>query len=131
MRKEFEYIIINEVEKKPKTSVYQVLNKKHGDLLGIVRWHGAWRGYVLEIQEKTIWSIGCMKDVTGFMLGLMIGRKLVKHENALLCMNCHELSVITKEQAQLFVMSQERVCNKCNSKDVRLYRSGKLAFPKE
>ena len=131
MKNEFEYIIIKEIEKKPKTSVFSVVNKKYGDLLGIVRWHGPWRGYVLDIQEKTIWSIGCMKDVTGFMLGLMIGRKLVKHKNALLCMNCHELSVITRGQAQLFIMSQECVCSECNSKDVRLYRNGELVFPKE
>ena len=75
MNKVFEYVIIVEVEKKPKTSVFNVLNRKYGYLLGTIRWYGAWRGYVLDIQEKTIWSIGCMNDVLDFMRDLMTERR--------------------------------------------------------
>ena len=75
MSGEFKYVVIEEVEKKAKTSVFNVLNKKRGDLLGVIRWYGAWRGYVLDIQEKTIWSIGCVSDVLGFMRDLMADRR--------------------------------------------------------
>ena len=78
MIREFKYIVIEEVEKKPKTSVFNILNKKYGDLLGTVRWYGAWRGYVLDIQERTIWSTGCMNDVLDFVRGLMAARRKKK-----------------------------------------------------
>ena len=75
MNKVFEYVIIEEVEKKAKTSVFNVLNRKYGYLLGIIRWYGAWRGYVLDIQKQTIWSTGCMNDTLDFMGYLMADRR--------------------------------------------------------
>jgi hypothetical protein len=39
------YIEFKLVEQKPKTSVYHVLNKRYGDVLGTIKWYAQWRQY--------------------------------------------------------------------------------------
>jgi len=130
---EYEYIRIVEVEKKPKTSVYQVINKRYGDVLGIIRWHGPWRRYILDIQEQTLWNDGCLKEVTGFMVGLKLGRKLVKIDIAIVCMNCFNISEINNIALSLWLLSDvgSEVCTKCNHKDLRIFQKGVQIYPKK
>ena len=64
---EYEYITFNEIDKKPKTKVYQCLNKKHGDVLGIVKWNAPWRQYCFYPHEGIVFSKGCLLDICDFI----------------------------------------------------------------
>lgn len=58
-----------------KTKVVLVWSKRHGDLLGTIRWYGAWRQYAFHPADDTIWNIGCMQDVEACITELMNERK--------------------------------------------------------
>jgi hypothetical protein len=58
-----------------KTSRYAVYAIHDGAFLGQVMWHGPWRQYVFYPAENTLWSVGCLQDVQGFIKGLMDARK--------------------------------------------------------
>ena len=47
----------------PKTVEVAVMSTRHGDMLGVIRWYGVWRAYVLEPTAGTVWSDGCLEDV--------------------------------------------------------------------
>lgn len=55
------------VEAGRKTGRWQVLSISSGGLLGIVTWYPSWRQYVLEPSCSTVWSNGCLRDVTAFL----------------------------------------------------------------
>jgi hypothetical protein len=43
----FEYLVLERVpDEKRKTLLVSVLSRRHGDLLGMIRWYGPWRQYV-------------------------------------------------------------------------------------
>lgn len=49
-----------------KTDVWDVLTLR-GDRLGIVQWHGPWRQYCFEAENRTVWSAGCFDDLSAFL----------------------------------------------------------------
>lgn len=49
-----------------KTSGWTVL-ANDGGMLGIVRWYGPWRQYTFEPSAGTVFSAGCLKDLTAFL----------------------------------------------------------------
>lgn len=61
------YTRFTEISDTGKTKVWSVDNVNDGSHLGLVKWHGPWRKYVLMIQSHTIWSADCLKDVTEFI----------------------------------------------------------------
>jgi len=58
MERTYEYIEFVRVEEKPKTSVWSCRNRKSGDELGIVRWHGPWRRYCYFPLVQAVYSEG-------------------------------------------------------------------------
>jgi hypothetical protein len=46
-----------------KTSIYRVLSKSSGALLGTIHWWCKWRQYVFEAEPTVVWSDGCLQDV--------------------------------------------------------------------
>ncbi len=46
-----------------KTSIYKVVSKVNGTLLGTISWYGRWRQYVFEAEPNMVWSYGCLNDV--------------------------------------------------------------------
>ena len=69
---EKEYITFREMEHKGKTKKFAVVPlKNQEDILGIILWSGGWRSYVLEINERTQWSTGCLKQIYNFISKLM------------------------------------------------------------
>lgn len=72
MSKHLEFAIIAEL---PKTKVFSVKNKDNGTTLGTIRWHGAWRQYVFEPVQETIWSSDCLQDLTDYLKKLKEERK--------------------------------------------------------
>jgi len=61
------YMSATPVETKTKTSVYSINNVTHGDVLGVVKWNGAWRQYCFFTTGEIILSSGCMKDLQEFL----------------------------------------------------------------
>jgi hypothetical protein len=39
-----------------------------GELLGIIKWNGAWRQYCFYPESLTFWSYGCMQEITNFLI---------------------------------------------------------------
>lgn len=78
-----EYIRFELVEKKPKTNVYDVINKNSGFKLGYIKWYPQWRQYCFfpVIYLLTVFSSGCLKDIKNFIDDLMEKRKEGKKKN--------------------------------------------------
>ena len=57
-----------------KTRVFDVFSLRDV-YLGTIRWHGAWRQYIFEPAASTIWSIGCLADVSAWIKALMDARR--------------------------------------------------------
>jgi hypothetical protein len=127
---EYEYIQIEEIEQRgKKTSVFPIFSKSSGEHLGTIKWYGPWRQYCFYPLDETIWNDGCLKDVTAFLIGLKLGRKLKKIEHAHVCMNCLNVNEVTKDDVWLLRRADEAVCIKCNSKDMRVFHYGKQIHP--
>ncbi len=67
MEKTYKYIKIVEVSRKKKTSIYCVYNIKSGDLIGRIEWYIPWRQYCVIPLADTIYSAGCLKDISDFI----------------------------------------------------------------
>lgn len=70
------YTRFTEIADTGKTKVWAVDNVNDGSHLGVIKWHGPWRKYVLRIEEKTIWSADCLRDVVEFIEKRMAERSL-------------------------------------------------------
>ena len=69
------YLTFNLVEKKAKTNVYHVCEKRTGIILGRIYWDCPWRQYVLEPgAADIIWSQGCLQQIVDFFEELKKGR---------------------------------------------------------
>ena len=65
-------------EIKPKTAVYEMVNKSDFSPLGLIKWHSAWRQYCFFPYADCVWSSGCLFDLQIFIKELMQERKGVK-----------------------------------------------------
>ena len=52
---------------KPKTSVYDCISNRGGDILGEVAWYPTWRQYCFQPDYGTVFSRGCMEDINHFI----------------------------------------------------------------
>ena len=57
-----------------KTKIVDVISARHGNQLGVIGWHGAWRQYVFQPTAETIWSDGCLADVVAYLSTLRAER---------------------------------------------------------
>ena len=73
-----EFITIKLTEKKPKTNVYEVCNKKTGYYLGEIMWWGAWRQYCFFPDGETLYERKCLRAIAEFIDSLMEERKRQK-----------------------------------------------------
>lgn len=69
MIRTFEYIVIDPIARSAsgKTAVYEVTNRRSGDILGHIRWFGRWRQYVFHPVAQTVYSKGCLRDIADFI----------------------------------------------------------------
>lgn len=70
-----EFIEFKLIDEKPKTSVFDVINIKSGDRLGIIKWYGPWRQYCFFPHEETIFNMDCMRYIIDYIQNLMEARK--------------------------------------------------------
>jgi len=69
------YVFFKKIASKPKTDVYEIIEKKEESVLGIIKWYAPWRQYCFYPEGNTIWSKGCMQEVINFLILLKIKRK--------------------------------------------------------
>lgn len=72
---ESKYFMVMLIENKPRTSVYGVYSKHHGDLISIVKWYAPWRQYCNFPEPETVWTRSCHCDINRFIDKLMATRK--------------------------------------------------------
>lgn len=82
--KETEFLRYKEIPNPgKKTKIFHILTKVHeGNLLGKIKWHGAWRQYVFFPEGDTLFDRKCLKDIISFIDELMVDRKTKQEENA-------------------------------------------------
>lgn len=51
----------------PKTLVWDVINKRSGDLIGRIKYHGPWRQYCFFPSSFTVFSSGCLEEIITFI----------------------------------------------------------------
>jgi hypothetical protein len=64
---EYQYIVMMLVYQKPRTKVWDVLNKASGNKIGRIGWYGPWHQYCFLPMPNTVFSKGCMTDIIDFI----------------------------------------------------------------
>lgn len=54
-------------KKNIKTKKWKVQSRHSGAILGVIKWHGAWRRYVIQYEDGTIMDNGCHLEVNNFI----------------------------------------------------------------
>lgn len=73
---DFEYLVLEDAsDDKKKTKTIDVLSRRHGDLLGRIKWYSSWRQYTFVPEPGTVYSAGCLADVQTAITALMDDRK--------------------------------------------------------
>lgn len=75
--KKGEFIDFIQVGDTGKTKIYSI-NTKTSNLIGSIRWHGAWRKYCFFPSADTLWDYKCLNEVNNFIYELMEKRKQLK-----------------------------------------------------
>ena len=75
MKTEFQYIRFMQKESIGKTSIWSCRNIHHGDELGIIKWHSAWRTYCYFPTVQAVYSQGCLKNIVEFIDNLLAERR--------------------------------------------------------
>lgn len=77
MKTHYQYIYFMRqgTPKRMRTSVWSCRNLRSGAILGIIKWHGAWRQYCFFTKGEIILNRGCMADITEFINQLHEERK--------------------------------------------------------
>lgn len=68
MKTQFQYIRFEMVERKAVTGVWQCVNNKSGDVLGLVKWYPGWRQYCFFCDTGIVLSAGCLHDIESFIV---------------------------------------------------------------
>lgn len=58
-----------------KTEVWFVYSKRHGLLLGEIKWYGSWRQYAFFPEKATIWNMECLSTINLWIGVLMRERQ--------------------------------------------------------
>ena len=77
---ESEYMIVTASKFTGKTWVYEVVAKKGLSVLGKISWWAPWRQYTFLPESNTIFSPGCLNDISTFIKTLMDERKSIKSD---------------------------------------------------
>lgn len=64
----------------PKTQIFSIVSQHDKTELGRVFWHWSWRQYVFEptVDEKTIWSDSCLKELFDFLQDLRAKKQALR-----------------------------------------------------
>jgi len=65
---------LNPLKKNGTKSVYWIISKTRGGILGEIKWYYRWRQYCFYPAEATLFNKGCMQDIINFTGGLNANR---------------------------------------------------------
>jgi len=66
---------LDEMTKDNLTQIYIIKNKTSSDILGYIRWYGAWRQYTYYTSPQCYMAKSCLVDINRFIDLLMKQRK--------------------------------------------------------
>ncbi len=75
---ESKYIEFYELADSGKTKIWDILSKRHGDILGKIKWYGAWRQYCFFPSPAVVFNKTCMEDIIDFIQEEMAYRSIKK-----------------------------------------------------
>jgi hypothetical protein len=79
MKTNYKYIAFNEhFTDSKKTKLFVVVNKSSITGIGCIKWYAPWRQYCFFPNEGTVYSAGCLDDISDFIGSLMAERKQKK-----------------------------------------------------
>lgn len=69
METQYKYIHFVLRERKPgiKTDSWDIVNNKSNDVIGTIKWYGAWRQYCFYTMGGCIFNTGCLKNIDTFI----------------------------------------------------------------
>lgn len=67
---EYFLILKKPLEPNRKTNEYEIYNINTKNLLGIVKWYGAWRKFCFFPSAETIWDDKCLSVLNSFIINL-------------------------------------------------------------
>jgi len=76
---ETRYMLFELIERKHKTGVWEIVNRKDGDRLGIIKWFPHWRRYCLFLNGITF-SVESLRDIAAFIDKVTVERQLKKEQ---------------------------------------------------
>lgn len=77
MKTQYEYIhfVQRERKKGAKTDSWDILSNKSNDVLGTIKWYGAWRQYCLYSMGSCIFNTACLGHIREFIREAMEVRR--------------------------------------------------------
>ena len=74
---ENKYVNFVLTESRANTKVYSIVSRSSYDILGEVKWYAPWRQYCFTPTEEfgTVWSRGCLNEISLFLASLMEARR--------------------------------------------------------
>lgn len=78
MKTKYKYIEMEKIiikNKKRKTDIYSVKSKSSAWEIGKIKWFPSWRQYCFFPESNTIFSKGCLDDISDFLEQLKQERK--------------------------------------------------------
>jgi hypothetical protein len=73
--KETKYLCFINKEVKLKTKIIGIMNKNHGEEIGLIKWFSKWRQYCFFPTNDTVWNTTCIEDIYDVISDLMDERK--------------------------------------------------------
>ena len=58
-----------------KTKTFVVKNRELNEVIGVIKWHGAWRQYCFFTEGSMLFCKSCLSDISDFIQRLMDDRK--------------------------------------------------------
>jgi hypothetical protein len=75
---ESKWVEFIEMRRTGKTTVWDIVTKDGGVVLGSVKWFGRWRKYSFFPKPDTIYEATCLRDIVAFLDGEMIARRIAR-----------------------------------------------------
>jgi hypothetical protein len=70
-----QYMVARLLDVRPKTAIYGIFSKHHGEQLGTIKWFGPWRQYCFFSMDVSVFSSGCLQDLDKFLIALNKAKK--------------------------------------------------------
>lgn len=92
MEIENDYIRFEKVGDTGKTKIWNVVSKKHGNVLGTIKWYGAWRQYTFQPEDSTVFNPECLDTISRF-----IRNEMYRRDSAKLCAGVDQCGIFIEE----------------------------------